>query len=277
MASTTIAVIGSLNVDHIVITNRLPDPGETYAANSYHKALGGKGANSAIATFRSCHRKPTGGESIAGFISDGLNIDVRMIGAVGNDEYAIVFKNTFADNGIDTSGIRTIEGMTTGMAFITVEEDSRVNRILTVAGANGALSPEDFTQVEDLGNGIRPDLVVAQLEISTKTVEQMLDTAGKAEIDFLLNAGPASNILLELYPFITHLLVNETEAAILSGLDLDDVKEENWQEIAQGFLSEGVKNVVITLGAAGAYYANEQSSGHVPAFKIVPIDPTGAG
>ncbi|KAK5116322.1 hypothetical protein LTR85_009294 [Meristemomyces frigidus] len=278
MAPTNIAVIGSLMVDHIVITNRLPDRGETYPANSYHKALGGKGVNAAISAYRSCHNKPLEAEEASGAVEENeLNINVRMIGAVGNDEYTTVFKEALESNRIDTTGIRTVDGKATAMTFIMVEEDSRNNRILSVAGATQALSPDDFTKVEDLGNGIRPDLVISQLEISTKAVEQILDTAGRAEIDVLLNAAPANNILSEKYRFITHLLVNETEAAILSGLDLDDLKEENWSDIAQGFLSEGVKNVVITLGEAGAFYANARASWHVPAFKIVPVDPTGAG
>ena len=50
MAPRVISVIGGLDADLIMVTNRLPEGGETMEANTYHEALGGKGANSGIAT-----------------------------------------------------------------------------------------------------------------------------------------------------------------------------------------------------------------------------------
>ena len=153
-------------------------------------------------------------------------------------------------------------------------EESRENRVLFVAGAGEAFLPEDFTKVEHFSSTGKPDLIISQRELGTKTVEQMLETAGTAGVDVLLNAAPASHILAEKYCYITHLIVNKTEAAILSGLDLSDVKEENWEEMAQNFLAEGIQNVVITLSAEGAFYANKHGSGRVRAFKVKEIDPT---
>jgi ribokinase len=126
-------------------------------------------------------------------------------------------------------------------------------------------------------NGTRPDLIVTQLELELETIERILETAGKAGIKVLLNAAPAITILSELYRYVTHLIVNETEAAILSGREVHEVCKETWKEIAQEFLQEGIENVVITLDADGAFYANSDDSGHIPAFKIDPVDPTGAG
>ena len=71
--------------------------------------------------------------------------------------------------------------------------------------------------------------------------------------------------------------MNETEAAILSGREVKEVSRETWGEIAQEFLRDGVENVVITLGAEGAFYANSDTCGLVHAFQIDPVDPTGAG
>ena len=278
MAKANITVIGSMNVDHFMITDRLPDRGECFIANSYRKALGGKGGNVAIAIHRGCHRRPTdGSDTAAGFYGDELDISVRLIGAVGNDDAGSLYKKTLEDNGLDTSGVRMVDGVPTGTCFAIIEEDSRDNRLLGVLGANLTFSADSFARVEDLGTGVPPDLVVAQLEINMEAIEQMLVTAGKAEIDVLMNPSPANHILLELYRFITHFVVNETEAAIYSGLDVGEVQESNWHDIAKAFLAEGVKNVVITLGAAGAFYANERSSGHVPAFTVIPKDVTGAG
>ncbi len=105
----------------------------------------------------------------------------------------------------------------------------------------------------------------------------MIETAGKAGIEFCLNAAPATPIGKRFYPYLTHLVVNESEAAIMSGRDRDEVNEETWPVIAQEFLNRGVINVVITLGAKGAFYANATGSGHCPAFNVKVKDTTGAG
>ena len=92
-------------------------------------------------------------------------------------------------------------------------------------------------KVEDLAHGPRPDLVVAQMEIRKEVVQQMIETAGKAGIDFLLNAAPADPITKRTYRYIMHLLVNESEAAIMSGRDLKEVNQDTWPKIAQEFLT----------------------------------------
>ncbi|KAJ9611448.1 putative ribokinase [Cladophialophora chaetospira] len=105
----------------------------------------------------------------------------------------------------------------------------------------------------------------------------MMKTAAEAKIDFLLNAAPANQILTRLYPFITHLLLSETEAATMSGRERDEVHKETWKEVTQDFLGRVAKNVVITLGAQGAYSAREGEYGHIPAFTVKVVDCTGAG
>jgi len=97
----------------------------------------------------------------------------------------------------------------------------------------------------------------------------MIETAGKAGIDFVLTK--------RTYRWITHLLVNESEAAIMSGRDLDEVNQDSWPVICQEFLKRGVANVVITLGAKGAYYATATVQGLCPAYKVKVMDTTGAG
>lgn len=276
--SAYIAVVGTLLSEQFMFTNRLPDLGESFPANSYSTALGGKGANAAMAAYRSCHKRPQGGVVVIGKEEKtDVDISVRMIGAVGEDDYATRFRSTLLENGIDVSGIRAVPGALTGTCFCIVEEDSRDNRLLYHVGATNTYSREDFQSVKSLGEGQKPDLLISQLEIDTKVVEQLLDMASEADIDILLNAAPAVTVLSDKYRLLTHLIVNETEAAILSGRDIEEVNSESWNAIAQEFLSLGVKNVVITVGAEGAFYANSEASGHVPAFEIEVLDPTGAG
>ena len=296
MAPQVISIIGGLDADLIMVTNRVPEEGESLLANSYHEALGGKGANSAIATYRTCHTNspniykvqedstvPTSNEDFYVTLkspvddSDDDNIQVRMVGAVGGDKYSELFRTELKKNGVDTTGLVTIPGERSSVCFVIVDSFTGENRCLFTLGATGAWKEENFMNVEDLAHGPRPDLVIAQMEIRKEVVQRMIETAGKAGIDFLLNAAPASPITTPSYKYITHLLVNESEAAILSGRELYDVNQGTWPIIAQEFLGRGVQNVIITLGEKGAYYATVNENGHVPAYKVNVVDATGAG
>lgn len=303
MAPRIISIIGGLAADLIMVTNRMPEGGESLLANSYHEALGGKGANSAIATYRTFHKRPPESKGAAEATGepaaikrkikrkeafraslkqpvgedDDDDIHVRMVGAVGADKYAELFHIELKKNGVDTSGLVTIPGKRSSVCFVIVENYTGENRCLFTLGATEAWKEENFMKVEDLAHGPRPDLVIAQMEIRKEVVQQMIETAGKAGIDFLLNASPADPITIRSYRFITHLLVNETEAAIMSGRDLEEVNQDTWPKIAQEFLDRGVKNVVITLGEKGAYYASTTGCDHVLGYKVKVVDSTGAG
>ncbi|UQC91394.1 ribokinase [Colletotrichum lupini] len=115
------------------------------------------------------------------------------------------------------------------------------------------------------------------MEIDKEVVETIIETASHAGIPFCLNAALASPINPELYRFITHLVVNEFEAAIMSGRMPDNVTESTWPSIAQDFLNVGVENVVITLGAKGAFYADKKVSGHCAGYPVSVVNTTGAG
>ncbi|KAI9663839.1 MAG: hypothetical protein M1821_007329 [Bathelium mastoideum] len=298
MAPKTISVIGGLDYDLIMIANRIPDGGESLLANEYLEALGGKGANSAIATYRTCHKKPeeaheapsaeallsapTGQSQSKQQRADGhaesdLEINVRMVGAVGDDRYGEKFYAELNKNGVDSSSVITVPHTQSSICFVMVENYTRENRCLFTLGATSTWEKKHFLKTEDLGHGVRPDLCVAQMEIHKEVVEQMIETAGKAGIDFCLNAAPANPITKRTYRHVTHLLVNESEAAIMSGRDADEVNKDSWPVICQEFLNRGVRNVVITLGAKGAYYATPIERGHCPAYQVDVIDTTGAG
>ncbi|OAL31392.1 hypothetical protein AYO22_00984 [Fonsecaea multimorphosa] len=280
MAPRLISVIGCLHVDRIMITDHIPERGESYRAKRYHEALGGKGANSAIAAYRSCHARPPEGKLISFDeridYSNENEIEVCMVGAVGDDQYAQMFEDALQENGVDVSRLQKVDGMT-GVSFVLVENATGENRCTFANNANDALTAGYFTNVDSLANGRRPDLVIAQMELDRSVVEQMIATAGAAGIEFLLNAAPALNILSRLYPFITHLLLNETEAATMSGREVEEVNDETWQEIVEEFLDQGVENVVITLGARGAFFGRADEFGHVNAFNVDVLDCTGAG
>lgn len=265
----TITIIGSLNTDLVTHTPRVPTGGETLTATSFSTGGGGKGANQAVACARLS--RPRGSVS--------SDIAVKMVGGVGADEFGPPHIEAMKKDGIDTSGIRVVWGQTTGVAVILVETESGENRILLNPGANYTLQPEDFLTSESLGTP-KPDLIIMQLEIPLETVLQILKTAKQAGVNVLLNPAPAVKLPEEAYEAITHLILNETEAAILSGRSVEEVEADGfeWEGLAIKFLKKGVRNVVITLGAKGAYYATEERSGYVMAEKVEKVvDTTAAG
>ncbi|KAF2023340.1 Ribokinase-like protein [Setomelanomma holmii] len=247
MAPKMICIIGGLDYDLTIFANRIPNAGESLLANEHVEALGGKGANSAIATYRTCHRKPHAPHETPtiGQTFNEFEVNVRMVGAVGDDRYGERFYAEMNKNGVDTSGIVTVPNTQSSICFVIVEENTRENRCLFTLGATAVWRKEHFLCVEDLGRGIRPDLCVAQMEIHKEG--------------------------------LTHLLVNESEAAIMSERNLCQVNKDTWPIIGQEFLDRGVKNVVITLGAKGAYYATATECGHCLAYDVKVVDTTGAG
>ena len=203
-----------------------------------------------------------------------------MIGAVGSDEFGPRLISGLEKDGIETSRVNVVDSQTTGVAVILVEELSGENRILLSPGANHSLQSEDFTNVKSLGVE-KPELVILQLEIPLKTVFSIIRTAKKADIAVLLNPAPAVELPTEVLKDIDHLIVNESEAAILSGPDSASFNEKDmdWGLITDGFLRKGVKNVVVTLGSKGAYASKKIGRGiMVEASKVVKVvDTTAAG
>ena len=179
---------------------------------------------------------------------------------------------------MDVSGIQVREGDRTGVSTIIVDEGTGENRILFSPGANYSLGPEDFMALPEPG----PDLVVLQLEMRLETVLRVLEVASEKRVDVLLNPAPAVRLPEEAYAGITHLILNESEATILSGMEVGEeevLDGDALNQIAGRFLGLGVKYVVITLGARGAFFSDLSGrTGLVPAIKVrAVVDTTAAG
>lgn len=261
-----IAVLGSLNIDLVSYVARHPLPGETLTSSRFATAPGGKGANQAAAVGRLSRT--------ADALADG-SVDVAMLGAVGCDAYADVLRSSLAACGVDTGGLRALQGQRTGLAIVVVDEPSGQNRIILSPEANHALAPADFAALPEP----RPDLLVMQLEIRLDTVLQALAAANAARVPVLLNPAPAQALPRDAYAGLAHLILNETEAAILAACpesDLDD--EPGLQRVGSLFLGRGVDNVVVTLGARGVYYATKAGkSALIPALEVDVVETTAAG
>ena len=257
-----ITVIGSLNKDIVTRTSRVPSAGETLTATAFDTGSGGKGANQAVACARLSRSK------------DNTNLQyacVQMIGAVGDDQFGRELLQSLNRDGVDTRGVKIREREKTGVAIVIVEEKTGENRILVCPNANHTLSPENFTDIP----APYPDLIVLQLEIPLATVLRIIEVANEKGIEVLLNPAPAAELPDGVYKGVTHLILNETEARLLSdtsgGLEL--------QRTAQRFIALGVRNVVITLGARGAFYCSSavELGGIIGTGNVKVVDTTGAG
>lgn len=307
-----ITVVGSLNMDLVMHTARLPSPGETLTAESFETDCGGKGANQAVACARlSCTRPTSGSEhtsrddghdpagsaqrTLTGRLDDG-EVHVHMVGAVGDDGFGKSVMAALRDDaGVDVSAVQTLSGAKTGVALITVETGTGENYILLAPNANHAMTPSMFQEWPRIAP--RPDLIVLELEIPLETVLQVLHVAKGAGLDVLLNPAPAVPLPDEAYAGITHLILNETEAAILSDTSLDQFEDEELVgRVCDVFLDRGVRfAVVVTLGGRGAYFCHRQQQRHgedhdpasedrqsrvrgiVAASKVSVVDTTAAG
>lgn len=261
-----IAIIGSLNADLTTYTSRIPDGGETLHANSFKVGSGGKGGNQACACAKLSRTSND--------ISNGSAI-IKMIGAVGNDAHGQLLLEDLQASGVDASEVTIKDDVETGVAVVLVEEITGENRILLSAGANYSLAP---TQFQTISNPV-PSLIILQLEIPVLTTLEILRAARTHGVEVLLNPAPAVELPHEAYIDLAHLVVNETEAAILSGYSVEDIEEEgNLPAVAKAFHDRGAKNVLITLGARGVFYSSLPGGhGLIRARKVDVVDTTAAG
>ncbi|OTB08118.1 hypothetical protein M426DRAFT_52483 [Hypoxylon sp. CI-4A] len=276
-----ITVLGSLNMDLVSYVPHHPLPGETLTSTRFAISPGGKGANQAVACAKlSRSHNPNSNTSSAGPDDESATARIRMLGAVGQDTYGEQLKENLSRHGVDVSGIQAPASLKTGLAIIIVDEPTGENRIVLSPEANHSLLAAQFGAPDALGAPL-PDLLVMQLEIPLPTVVAALRVARDAGVAVLLNPAPAQTLPDEAYEGLAHLVVNETEAAILSGAEEKDYPgdTEKWLNVAgETFLRRGVKNVIITLGGRGVFYINAQGQkGLVPAEKAKVVDTTAAG
>ena len=275
-------------MDIITVLPRMPYKGESLTAvEPLVSCSGGKGANQAMAAYRLSRDNPAGAD-MAGY-DDGntwSEIEVLMVGCIGCDDYGKQILAAFDKVGLSTRAVKSVNTHHTGVAVILVESGTGESRVLLHPGANHALRPPNFTTLRSLTGSLegeplrKPDLLVLQLEIPRNTVEKIIETAKRESVEVLLNAAPALILLKASWQGVTHLIVNETEGAILHGKEMNDITGlgKNWSEFTNEFLRRGVKNVVVTLGAKGAYFSNKlDKGGFCLAQKVDVVDTTTAG
>lgn len=242
----TVAVVGSLNIDHVVTADAFPAPGETIPGRATRTSAGGKGANQAVAA------------ALAG-------ARVSMIGRVGADADGRLALAALRAHGVDVGGVAVVPGAETGTAWITVADAD--NTIIVVPGANHAWSTGATALTEAL---TAADVVMAQLEVPVPVVTEAAARRGGL---FVLNVSPAADLPDELVARCDVLIVNEHELAVAARTGVG---------VEQGHAAlraRGARAVVTTLGGAGAVVTDfDGVTTRVPAVPAPSVvDTTGAG
>lgn len=248
-----VVVLGSINVDTTYHVNRFPQPGETIAAQSKSSAPGGKGANQAVAAARS-------------------GAQTAFVGAVGSDNEGQYMLEALKENDIDTSHINIDKYHGTGSAAITLDANGQ-NDIMVYGGANQAMQPGEFGDLSELL--AHTDFLIAQFETPQAVALDLFKQAKEQGVTTVLNPAPAHEIMPELLQYTDVIAPNETECALLTGIELTD--EDSMLKSADYFRERGVKHLLITLGDRGVFYSTPDDHGLVPAFKVKAVDTTAAG
>jgi ribokinase len=248
-----IVVIGSSNTDMIIQVPRIPRPGETILGGRFSSAAGGKGANQAVAAARA------GG-------------NVTFIACVGMDGIGSEAIAGFEKDGIHVSRITRSPESPSGVALIFVGANGE-NSIAVAGGANMDLSPE---KIEDNRETIlAADILVMQLESPLESVEAAAELAFSRRIPVILNPAPAQPLSDELLEKITLLTPNESEAELLTGIIVTGPGSA--RKAAEILHKKGVEQVIITMGAQGAYVSAPGLEALIPGFPVEPVDTTAAG
>lgn len=240
-----IGVVGSINMDMTVKAERIPLKGETLKGWDLKYIPGGKGANQAVAMAK-------------------LGAEVEMFGCVGDDAAGASLLKNLQDTGVETKCIKTVTGVPTGLAMITVGDND--NTIIVVAGTNDHVNIDYVNEVKD--SLLECEIVLLQHEIPQETVEYVIALCAENGVKVVLNPGPARPVKQEILEKVTYLTPNEHEAVILFGRDIS----------FEDMMKRYPEKLVITQGSRGV--STCLKSGQVilvPARKANVVDTTGAG
>ena len=243
-----IVVLGSINMDLVARTPRIPRAGETLIGTGFTTTPGGKGANQAVAVAR-------------------LGYTVVMAGMVGGDVFGQALLDNLLAAGVDTSAVVRVSGPS-GVAQIQVADDGQ-NSIIVVPGANGRV---DTAFLESHATLLRSaGMVLCQLELPIPTVVHAIEFCASVGVPVMLDPAPAAPLPDSVWKNIAWFTPNETEAAFYLGATSLDTPPES---AAAQLLAKGLKGVVLKRGSQGAFLAPATT---IPAFPVKAIDTVAAG
>ncbi|MHC4626542.1 MAG: ribokinase [Planctomycetota bacterium] len=248
-----IVVVGSSNMDLVVKSERIPTVGETILGGDFIMTPGGKGANQAVAAAK-------------------LGAEVYFVAKLGDDIFSEQSLANFQKEAVNTKYVTYSREAASGVALITVDKAGD-NVIVVAPGANQQLSVDDVKAAESVISS--SGAVVAQLEVPLETVEAAARLARNCGAPFILDPAPAQELSPEFLQMVSVLTPNETEAKILTGIEVTD--ENSARAAAEDLLKRGAGAVILTMGARGFLIATADRTEFVPALKANAVDATAAG
>jgi ribokinase len=250
-----IVVVGSINLDLVAATQRIPIAGETVAGLSFRTFPGGKGANQAVAAAR------FGGA-------------VSMVGKLGDDAFGVQLRESLEESNVNTEAVEVVAG-SSGVALIATDPKGE-NAITVVAGANAHLSPADLDA--NIGLIRSAGILLTQLEIPLTTVEYLAAIAAQERIPLVLDPAPARLLPPSLLKSVDWVTPNETETCMLLGREPQELSERLAEDAANALLDCGCRNVILKLGDRGCYVALSDGTRELlPAYAVEAVDTTAAG
>ena len=252
---SSICIFGVFVADLCFFGNKIPAKGETVLGNNYIVGPGGKGSNQAIAAAR-------------------LNGEVNFITKVGNDSHADMAFSLYKEAGVNVDCIIQDPNLSTGVAGIMIDEKGN-NAINVFAGAAAHLQNEDIDKNIEVMK--KSKIFLTQMETPDSTTMYALKKAKDNDCLTILNPAPARKINENDFQLLDFFTPNETEAEFYLNKKIET--NEDIKNAAKEFLNRGVKNIIITLGEKGIFFANKDEKYFVDALKLKDevVDTTGAG
>jgi ribokinase len=247
-----ITVFGSINMDLVATTDRLPKPGETVAGTGFATAAGGKGANQALAARRA-------------------GAPVRMAGAVGTDAFAGEALALLREAGADLSAVAETGGPT-GTALVLVGGDGE-NMIVVVPAANGMVTADAASAAVAALDA--KDILMLQLEIPTAAVEAALTAAREKGVTTIVNIAPLTPDAARLGRMADIVIANETEFERLA--DQHEMSATEREAALRSLHAATGQTIIVTLGADGVMAMRDGVFHRASGLKIEPVDTVGAG
>lgn len=260
----TVCVVGSMNADYTVVTERLPGPGETVTGGPLQVLPGGKSGNQAAAAAR-------------------IGATVYMFGAVGSDANAEFLLGALREAGVDTQHVRHVPGAS-GTTVITVDANGE-NTIVYSPGSNAQVSVDYIEAMR--GELTSANVLGLCLESPIETVTAAARIGHEAGVPVLLNNSPFTPVLPdELVQLADILLVNEHEMAQLLGIaepEDDDWDAFDWRHAFDKLRGFGFEQAIVTLGGDGSVVLDgtaddpEHRIQRIAPVRVKAVDTTGCG
>ena len=249
-----IIVVGSINLDLVVLSPVIPGPGESICAGDFQMVPGGKGANQAVAASR-------------------LGNHTFLLGRVGVDHFGDILIQSLESCGVETSLVRRTESAKTGVALIVIERETGDNTIVVAPGANSEVSVEDLDSLAPHFG--RAHSILFQFEIPVEVISEGAKRARDNGVVTILDAGPPRGVDLTYCREFDVVSPNRSELAALTGQPVSDI--ETALRSARVITGEGVPTVVVKMGEAGSLLVTREGAWHFPAYAVKAVDGTAAG